>query len=56
MTDFERAPPFSEYLNTANFIFSNFVALVFAYLGSLGFFVIVRRRRITRPDGAEADA
>jgi hypothetical protein len=142
MTDFELALLFSEFLNTANFIFSNFMALVFAmltasfflahrmelwvavlflvlytigviltgsgvlfafsdfaalgvhiheaaagsedlawlgpagpggagmaampvmiavlltltYLGSLGFFIIVRRKRIASPDGAEADA
>lgn len=32
MTDFELALLFSEYLNTANFIFSNYMALVFAML------------------------
>ena len=142
MTEFELALLFSEYLNTANFIFSNFMALVFAmltasfflahrmerwvaviflvlytigviltgsgvlfafsdfaalgahihenaagsedlawlgpagpggagigampvmiavlltltYLGSLGFFIVVRRKRMERPDSAEADS
>ncbi len=32
MTDFELALLFSEYLNAANFVFSNFMALVFATL------------------------
>ena len=50
MTDFERALLFSEYLSTANFIFSNFMAPVFAYLGSLGLVFVVRRRRMERPD------
>lgn len=52
MTDLELALLFSEYLNAANFIFSNFMAPVFAYLGSLGFFFILRRRRMERPDSA----
>ncbi len=142
MTEFELALLFSEYLNTANFIFSNFMALVFAmltasfflahrmelwvavlflvlytigailtgsgvlfafsdfaalgvhihetaagsqdlawlgpagpggagmaampvmiavlltftYLGSLGFFIVVRRKRMERPNSAEADS
>jgi len=32
MTDFELALLFSEYLNAANFVFSNFMAVVFAML------------------------
>ena len=32
MTDFELALLFSEYLNTANFVFSNYMAVLFAML------------------------
>ena len=32
MSDFEKALLFSEFLNTANFVFSNYMALIFAML------------------------
>ncbi|WP_291841749.1 hypothetical protein [Maricaulis sp.] len=44
MSDFELALLFSEYLNTANFIFSNFMALVFAML-TASFFLAHRMER-----------
>ena len=32
------------------------VLLTLTYLGSLGFFIVVRRKRMERPDSAEADS
>lgn len=45
MSDFEKALLFSEYLNTANFIFSNFIALVFAML-TASFFLAHKMGRV----------
>ncbi len=44
MTDFELALLFSEFLNTANFVFSNFMALVFAVL-TASYFLAHRMER-----------
>lgn len=44
MTDYEKAILFSEFLNTANFVFSNYMALVFAMLAA-SFFLAHRMKR-----------
>ena len=44
MTDYEKAILFAEFLNTANFVFSNYMALVFAMLAA-SFFLAHRMKR-----------
>jgi len=45
LTDFEKAILFAEYLNTANFVFSNFLAVLFAMVAASYFLA----HRMTRP-------
>ena len=44
MSEYEKASLFVEFLNTANFVFSNFMALVFAMLAA-SFFIAHRMSR-----------